>query len=1047
MRTFQNYHRHSCYTNPKIADSVRRNEDYAKRAQELGHGIISVMEHGYQGRYIEGYELAEKYGLKFVFGTEAYWVKDRLEPDRTNCHMCIFARNENGRQAINDILSEANLTGIYYQARLDLGLILSLNKEDVIITTACIAGWRYEDMDEIVVQLHNHFRDSFYLEVQYHNTESQKALNARISKLSKELGIQLIMGCDSHYITADTAWERDDYIKSKGIDYPDEENWILDYPDGDTAYQRFVEQGILSEEQINSAMDNTNVFLAVEEYDNPCFQKEIKMPTLYPELSQKEKDKIFIDLIEEKWEIDKKNVPEEKWDLYHDEIKKELKTIVNTKFADYFLIDYWMIKNGIEKGGVITPSSRGSGASSYVNKLLGLTKVDRISADVKMYFERFMSETRIIETKGIPDIDLNLANVTPFAEAQKELLGEEHSYPMLSYGTMQPKAAWKMYAKSQNVDFETANAVSEQIFQYEMALKHVNSEDEKEDIIIDDYIEDKYKDIFESSKSYLGVISDYKISPCSYLLYQGNIRKEIGLIQIKKHLCCLMDGKWAEEYKFLKNDLLKVSVVDVIDKVFKKIGKPIFEINELLSSCPPNDIVWDVYKNGWTMGINQFEQNNAKGKSTKYKPKNISEVCAFVAAIRPGFKSMYKTFENREDFSYGIETLDNLIRTPQFPQSFILYQEIQMAVLNYSGIPMTECYDIIKNIAKKRVEKVLKYQKIFRKGFTHIITTQEGKTEEEAKVLTDKVWKILEDSASYMFNASHAYCTALDSLYGAYLKSHHPVEFYTVFLQMLEEGSEKDRMAITRMEAVDAYNVYFPPMKFRQDNREICGYPEKNQIVNSLQSIKGFSKGIAENLYNIKDIKFNDFVDLLVYLEENGIMSTKIKDLISIQYFSEFGKNKKLTEIYELFRKSPNKHTRGLKDKTKEIRIANLKKIFSEIPNQNFSLTEQIKLDVELTGYIQSTYKVDKRYAYVQEVNTKYAPRTNLYCLANGKISSIKIKRNVFSKQKLNVGDVIYCEKFVLEPSKKLTDEGWVSDGTNTWWLDKYHITSPKIIE
>ena len=74
-------------------------------------------------------------------------------------------------------------------------------------------------------------------------------------------------------------------------------------------------------------------------------------------------------------------------------------------------------------------------------------------------------------------------------------------------------------------------------------------------------------------------------------------------------------------------------------------------------------------------------------------------------------------------------------------------------------------------------------------------------------------------------------------------------------------------------------------MKFRQDNREICGLPEKNQIINSLQSIKGFSKKISEDLYNIKDIKFNDFVDLLVYLEDHRIMSTKIKDLISLQYF------------------------------------------------------------------------------------------------------------------------------------------------------------------
>ena len=99
------------------------------------------MEHGYQGRYIEGYELEKKYNLKFVFGAEAYWVKDRKQiiteeysdkngkiktrekKDGSNCHICMYAKNENGRQAINDILSEANISGFYNQPRVDLELI------------------------------------------------------------------------------------------------------------------------------------------------------------------------------------------------------------------------------------------------------------------------------------------------------------------------------------------------------------------------------------------------------------------------------------------------------------------------------------------------------------------------------------------------------------------------------------------------------------------------------------------------------------------------------------------------------------------------------------------------------------------------------------------------------------------------------------------------------------------------------------------------------------------------------------------------------------
>ena len=136
-----------------------------------------------------------------------------------------------------------------------------------------------------------------------------------------------------------------------------------------------------------------------------------------------------------------------------------------------------------------------------------------------------------------------------------------------------------------------------------------------------------------------------------------------------------------------------------------------------------------------------------------YQPTNISELCSFVAAIRPGFKSMYKKFEAREQFLYGIKSLDDIIQTEEMPNSYILYQEMSMAVLNYAGIPMEECYEIIKNIAKKRTEKVLKYKEQFIQGFTSVLVQDEHKSHEEAVELSKQVWRILEDSSQYSFNA------------------------------------------------------------------------------------------------------------------------------------------------------------------------------------------------------------------------------------------------------------------------------------------------------
>ena len=182
----QNYHRHSCYSNIFVPDSAATNEEYAKRAKELGHKIISSVEHGWQGYYFETYELAKKYDLKFVFGAEAYWVKDRKkeyevfdsetkevkkdkdgtivkQKDKKNCHVILLAKNENGRQAINSILSTANIDGYYFKPRVDLELLLSLPSNDVFVTTACIAFWQYDDSEEIVQKLYNHFGNNLML--------------------------------------------------------------------------------------------------------------------------------------------------------------------------------------------------------------------------------------------------------------------------------------------------------------------------------------------------------------------------------------------------------------------------------------------------------------------------------------------------------------------------------------------------------------------------------------------------------------------------------------------------------------------------------------------------------------------------------------------------------------------------------------------------------------------------------------------------------------------------------------------------------------------
>ena len=648
-------------------------------------------------------------------------------------------------------------------------------------------------------------------------------------------------------------------------------------------------------------MSNTNVFLDVETYDSEIFNTKVKLPKLprMKDWPQEERDAAYEQTVWQGWDRYKPSVPEEMHAHYESEIQSEIDSVKECHMADYFLIDYEIVKRGKEMGGLLTKTGRGSAVSFITNMLLGFTEVDRIAAKVKMYPDRFMTATRILEAGTLPDIDLNMADPPTFAKAQQEILGEDHAYPMISYHPMKTSKAWKLYAKSQGISFDEANAVSEQIRKYEEALKQAD-EDSKDDIDIMDYISDEYKEIFRKSAGYRGITDSWSIAPCGYLLYDGSIRRQIGLVRINDNICCMMDGHWAEKGHFLKNDLLKVSVVKLINMAYERVGMQVPSVTELIAMCPPDDPAWSVYERGCCMGVNQVEKKGTAARCSAYKPQNISELCAFVAAIRPGFKSMYKTFESRKPFEYGVKAFDEILKTDELPFSFCLYQEQEMAALHYAGIPMSECYVAIKDIAKKRAEKVLRYKEKFITGFKASIVNDEGKPDAEAEAIAEKLWKIIEDSSRYSFNASHSYCVSCDSLYIAWMKAHHPLELYETLLKFYDSRGEKDKILEAKAEAKRYFGIKFPPMRYGQDNRSIVANSDQNQIMDSMSTIKGFSASISKRMWESSKHKHDGFMDLLIDLDRRGIKA-KIEPLIKIDYFQEFGNQRELLSMYEIF--------------------------------------------------------------------------------------------------------------------------------------------------
>ena len=646
--------------------------------------------------------------------------------------------------------------------------------------------------------------------MQYHDTDKQRQVNQFLLGLYRKHGIPLIMGTDSHYIHPRDATLRQQRLEANHILYEDEGGWYMDYPSGAEAFQRFQRQGVLSDAQIQEAMDNTRVF---ESFEDVEFDKSKKLPTIYPELTQEGRNQKYLNLVNAAFKQQTAGMTEEEKTVRAEGVKYETDVVTSTGMSDYFLLDHELVRRAVEKGGIITKTGRGSAPSYYTNSLLGLSSIDRFAIPVEMFPDRFISADRIL-SGSLPDIDMNVANREAFEEAQAEVLGEWRSAPMIAYGTLKRLSAWKMYCRASNLSFDIANGIGDKLKAYESAVKYAEDDEE---IALSDYIPEEYRELAAASEQYMGVIDSISPHPCAYLLCREDIRREIGIIRInskgtkkKTVYAAFIDGATAEQFGYLKNDLLLVEVVKTNNEAFKRIGMEQPDVNELLRLTAQDKETWRMYAEGLTMGLNQVEQPKTREKVMQYKPRNITELASFVAAVRPAFKSMLPIFLARKHFDYGIPAFDTLIQTREMSSSFILFQEQLMKTLQHAGFSAPESYAAIKAIGKKHPEKVLPLKQRFLEGFA-------AKSDPEA---AERVWRIIEDATSYLYNSSHAVCVALDSLYGAWLKAHHPLEYYTTLLSGYAAKGDKDRISLAKEEMRKGFGIRIVPCKFRQDNRD-----------------------------------------------------------------------------------------------------------------------------------------------------------------------------------------------------------------------------------
>lgn len=1076
----ENYHCHKDFSNTSTADCAESVENYAKRIKEFNSKCLYSGEHGSQGNQFLVYTVAEKEKLKYRHSSEVYWVKDRLKVehevykdskgkektreirDKANCHMVIVAKNQIGRGDINYALSIANEDGYYYKPRLDLDLLFSIPKDNVIVTSACIAGWKYKDAEDVWIKIHDYFGNNFFLEVQNNNTDEQKELNKKILRIAKENDIQIICGLDSHYITDASSVRRDQILKYKGISYPEEFGWYMDYPDTKTVIKRFQEQGVLSDEEILRAIMNTNVF--VDECEDIVLDRSFKIPTIHKDKTYKQKCKLYHNLLNIGYAKETVKSKEKANGIVY-----EANQVTESGVVDYFLTTKGIIDDAIQnEGGILTTTSRGSAASFTTNKLLGLTTVDRFTAEIPIYPERFLTKERVLAGQ-MPDIDNNIPDQEPFVKSSRKLLGMHGCYPLMAVEKLKDKNAWQLYASVNNVSPSDANMISKYIDEYDKKMKHA-TEEEKEVITVDDFIPEEYQELFHQSNDYRGITINLKVHACGYMLLNGDIRREVGLISAvsetsgKRTLCACIEGKYLDDFGYVKEDFLIVDSVGLTNEFFNYIGMKVPTFDELKEMVKGDKATWDIYAKGITCCINQCESPDTTNKGKRYKPQNIAELAAFIAGIRPGFASLINKFINREEYSTGEPKIDELLKDTF---CYMIYQESIMKVLSFLGLKMDETYGVIKAISKKKYkdhpEKLAELKDRLKIGWVKEIGDDAN---------FENVWKIIEDSAFYAFNSPHAYSMAGDSLYQAWGKAHYTADFYECAINHYQRKNNKDKINSLVKEAIKFFGYKLGDYEFGKDNRKVTIDKENKIIYPNLSSIKGLGEGVSDVLYDIGLHNNGDFIRVLKEILESSINKTVVDKLIKVGYFKKFGCVNTLLETVRLYdlvyeAKSMNKEKAEKNNISFELLsqyghetekqfnkingVGLFEEMVSKIVDIELPLKEKIYNQLDILGIISEVDPtVDKRIYYVSEVEVKKSiVNIKLYEIYSGKTREVKMWTNSYTRNSFNKDEILYVVSLEHKHKKEPTGEINPKTGKKIYrdvpdkfeyWLQRYVI-------
>ncbi|MCS7009575.1 MAG: DNA polymerase III subunit alpha, partial [Chthoniobacterales bacterium] len=280
----------------------------------------------------------------------------------------------------------------------------------------------------------------------------------------------------------------------------------------------------------------------------------------------------------------------------------------------------------------------------------------------------------------------------------------------------------------------------------------------------------------------------------------------------------------------LKMDFLALKTLTVIEDASQLIRKKIPDFNILNIPLDDQD-TFDILNRGETLGVFQVEKPGITQVCRRFDVRTIEDIIALLALYRPGPMQFIPNYIERKKGLQPIEYAHPLLE-PICRETYgiLVYQEQVMRAANVlAGYSLGQADLLRRAMGKKDKEKMDKERKNFVEGCKRVNNIPE----EQANAIFDFIAKF----AEYGFNKSHSAAYALICYQTAWLKAHHPVEFFCALLSNEEGKTEKLGSIIADCQRV-GIQVLPPDINRSELKFTPCVHKGKPAILFGLAAIK-----------------------------------------------------------------------------------------------------------------------------------------------------------------------------------------------------------------